>query len=54
MSWCDVCELFTDEGNIRCTCDDEFKRYCDHCGEVRNIELEPKCSCVMYPAQGGE
>ena len=26
MDWCEVCELFTDEGNIRCSCDEEFMR----------------------------
>ena len=49
MDWCEVCELFTDEGNIRCSCDEEFMRDCDRCGERWNIELDLNCPCVMDP-----
>ena len=45
MNWCDVCELFTDEGDIRCSCDEEFMRWCDSCGERWNTEAQFRCDC---------
>ena len=45
MNWCEVCELFTDEGDIRCSCDEEFMRWCDACGEQWNIEVQRECDC---------
>jgi hypothetical protein len=41
-SWCDVCELFKTEGDITCTCDDEYLADCTKCGEEFNTAEEWK------------
>jgi len=42
MSWatCEVCELFISEGDITCTCDEEFEDWCRECWNTYNTELE--------------
>ena len=42
MSWgvCADCGLFLTEGDITCTCDEEFMDYCTKCQEKYNTEEE--------------
>lgn len=42
MSWatCDVCFLFLTEGDMTCTCDEEYMTTCRKCKELYNSEAE--------------
>lgn len=42
MSWstCADCGLFLTEGNVTCSCDEEFMAFCNGCDEKYNKELE--------------
>ena len=45
MSWatCDVCEQFLTEGDMTCTCDEEFEIECWSCENMYNGEAEHIC-----------